>query len=376
MSARFAPALAVALLALTVLVAAAGLILSAAFPNAEVSNRFGLIFGLLTPVAYAVIGLLIVVRRSRNTVGWLLLFIGLDLGAVFLVEVYEPVIKANPAAPVGLEVQVTISNLTWLAMSALVGLTLQLFPAGRPVSHRWRYLAWLTVAWMLCGVVLTALRLEPGSIGHTGFLAWFVALLLLSVAAILVRAKRASGVERQQIKWLAFGAVPALVVVPLIASRFPQAYPLQQIFFMWLPVTIGIAVLRYRLYDIDRLVSRTISYGVVTAMLVAVFASVVVGLQTVLTPFIGDDTLPVAASTLVVFALFQPLRRRVQSAIDRRFYRARYDGERTAAAFAARLRDNIDLESLAGEFRSVVGVTVAPVSVGLWLRRRGTENPS
>ena len=101
------------------------------------------------------------------------------------------------------------------------------------------------------------MHLEPGSFGHTLFLAWFVVLLLLSVVAILVRTKRASGVERQQIKWLAFGAAPAILIVPFIASQFPEAYPLQQIFFLWLPVTIGIAVLRHRLYDIDRLVNRT-----------------------------------------------------------------------------------------------------------------------
>ena len=139
------------------------------------------------------------------------------------------------------------------------------------------------------------------------------------------------------------------------------------------PIAIGIAILRYRLYAIDRIVSRTISYAVISAVLVAVFAIVVVGLQAVLAQFTTADTVPVAASTLVVFALFQPLRRRVQATIDRRFYRARYDAERTQAALAARLRNNVDLESLANEVRSVVDATIAPKSVGLWLRPSPTD---
>ena len=370
MSARVAPALAVAVLALTVLVAAAGLILSAVFPDSEVSNRFGLVFGFLTPVAYGVIGLLIVVRQARNTVGWLLLCIGLDLAAVFLIEVYEPVIKANPAAPVGLEMQVTISNLTWLAMSGLVGLTLQLFPAGRPLSRRWQYLAWLTVAWVLCGVVLMALRLEPGSLGHTLFLAWFGVLLLLSVVSILVRAYRASGVERQQIKWLAFGAVPAILIVPFIASKFPQAFPLQQIFFMWLPVTIGIAVLRYRLYDIDRLVNRTAVYATVTVLLAAVYGAGVLLLQIPLSQVARGDSLAVAASTLAAAALFQPVRGAVQRFVDHRFDRARYDGARTAAAFGTRLRNEVDLDSVVGQLQEVVRTTIGPSSASVWLRQK------
>ena len=134
-----------------------------------------------------------------------------------------------------------------------------------------------------------------------------------------------------------------------------------------MPVAIGIAILRYRLYAIDRIISRTISYAVITAVLVAVFAIVVIGLQALLARFTSGDTVPVAASTLVVFALFQPLRRRVQATIDRHFYRARYDAERTQAELAARLKNNVDLESLAKAVRSVVDATIAPASVGLWL---------
>jgi hypothetical protein len=266
--------------------------------------------------------------------------------------------------------QVTISNLTWLAMSALIGLTLQLFPAGRPLSHRWLYLAWLTVAWLVCGVVLMALRLEPGSFGHTVFLAWFGVLLLLSVVSILVRAYRASGVERQQIKWLAFGAIPALLVVPFIASQFPQAFPLQQIFFMWLPVTIGIAVLRHRLYDIDRLVNRTAVYATVTLLLAAIYGASVLLLQIPLAEVSSGDSLAVAASTLAAAALFQPVRGAVQRFVDHRFDRARYDGARTAAAFGTRLRNEVDLDSVVGQLQEVVRATIGPSTASVWLRQK------
>jgi len=143
-----------------------------------------------------------------------------------------------------------------------------------------------------------------------------------------------------------------------------------------MPIAIGTAILRYRLYAIDRIISRTISYGLITAVLVGVFASVVVGLQAILARFTGGDTVPVAVSTLVVFASFQPLRRRVQSTIDRRFHRAHYDAERIQAAFAARLGNNVDLESLAVEVRTALDATIAPVWVGLWLRSRpGGDRP-
>jgi uncharacterized membrane protein YbhN (UPF0104 family) len=137
-----------------------------------------------------------------------------------------------------------------------------------------------------------------------------------------------------------------------------------------MPVAIAVAILRYRLYEIDRIVSRTISYLIVTAGLVGVFAIVVVGLQAILASFTTGQGIPVAASTLVVFVMFQPLRRRVQSTIDRRFDRARYDGERTIASFAARLRDEVDLDSIIHDLRAVTGSTVQPGSASVWIRTR------
>jgi hypothetical protein len=137
-----------------------------------------------------------------------------------------------------------------------------------------------------------------------------------------------------------------------------------------MPLAIGVAILRYRLYDIDRIVSRTLSWALISAVLLAVFGAVVVGLQAALTDVTQGETLAVAASTLVAFALFQPLRRRVQGAVDRRFDRARYDAERTAAAFAERLRDEVDLATLTGELQATVAAAVRPREAAVWLPSR------
>jgi DNA integrity scanning protein DisA with diadenylate cyclase activity len=138
------------------------------------------------------------------------------------------------------------------------------------------------------------------------------------------------------------------------------------------PIAVGVAILRYRLYEIDRIISRTISYALVTGLLAATFAILIVGLQAVLTPFTGGQTVAVAASTLAVFALFQPVLRRVRRAVDRRFDRARYDGERTAAAFSERLRDQVDMETVTTDLRATVAGAIAPTDLGVWIRPRGT----
>ena len=208
MSARLARPLAGALLALTGLLCALGLGLSLAFPDADVSNRLGLPFGFLSPMASAVVGGLIVVRQARNTVGWLLLLIGLVGAALSLTEVYEPIVNANPAAPVGLDVRRAISDLTWVASIGAICLILQLFPAGRPLSPRWRYLAWFTAIWALSGAVAALSGLQDGSPAQPLFLAPLPFLLLTSVVSILIRTAKASGVERQQSSGLRSGRYP------------------------------------------------------------------------------------------------------------------------------------------------------------------------
>jgi len=196
----------------------------------------------------------------------------------------------------------------------------------------------------------------------------------LSVAGILARWRRAAGVERAQLKWLAAALAVVAIVFPI--SFATDAGPADLIDLAsvltaaCIPVAIGIAILRYRLYDIDRIISRALAWAIVSGLLVAVFGGAILVLQGILDTVTRGDTLAVAASTLLAFALFQPLRQRVQRAVDRRFDRARYDAERTAAAFADRLRDQVDLDALASDIRATATQAVRPTSASVWLPPR------
>ncbi len=206
-----------------------------------------------------------------------------------------------------------------------------------------------------------------------------VVALVCVIASLVVRYRRAQGVERAQLKWFAY---VGLIVVPtllisIVASTLPPGPLVSIVAVAWigaigglvmLPVAIGIAVLRYRLYEIDRLVSRTISWAAVTMILGTCFVAIILVSQALLAPLTGSNVLAVAGSTLLVAALFQPIRRRVQQVVDRRFNRAGYNAEATIGAFAARLRDEVDLEQLRIEILATVGQTVEPSSVSLWLR--------
>jgi hypothetical protein len=401
MTDRVARRLAIAGWGLTIVVTVATFAMSILHTAPYLPNRFSLgdaatgAIGLLQ-VTTATVALLILVRLPRQRVGWLLLATGVFYAISLLGNVVAVV--AVTGGPRGLVIAQWGGWFAYLG-STISGLTIVMiafvFPNGRAASPLLRkLLPVLLIPWAIWAV---AMALQPGPMflltsldnplgvgpDASGILGTGLpTVLILGAAGIVIgsvvwRFRRSRDVERQQMKWFAAAAVLMMGTLGVTASQgfasregTSAEWPLVSyaLAATTMPIAIGIAILRYRLYAIDRIISRTISYGVLTAVLVAVFASVVVGLQTVLTPFTGGDTLPVAASTLVVFALFQPLRRRVQSMIDRRFDRARYDGEKTIAAFSARLRDNVDLESLAAEVRSVVGATIAPVSVGLWLR--------
>jgi hypothetical protein len=202
------------------------------------------------------------------------------------------------------------------------------------------------------------------------------ALFVASIVSLLVRYVRSDGVERLQLRWLVTGLASAVVAVPvgfvlyaLFGSVIEGLVWLPAIVAFTLPpIAIGIAVLRYRLYEIDRLISRTIGWAIVTGALLAVFGGAVIGLQGLLSGITQGETLAVATSTLVAFALFQPLRRRVQSAVNRRFDRARVDADRTASAFADRLRDQIDLGGLEADIARTVETALRPTSTGVWIR--------
>jgi hypothetical protein len=359
---------------------------------------------LLAVLSEASVGAVLAIRRPGNVVG-LLLMLGAVLGAVTLLgwvsgaALTEQRGQHDDLAGIASLIGVLGFTPSLFVAGPLLAL---LFPNGRLPGPRWRWAVGAIIAAIAVGSASELVRPGPlmasaaenpfGASGLSGaeafwrvgqalVLASVPAALLLALAAVIVRFRLSNRVERAQLKWfiaaiVAVGTFLTLGVADggylgLTAGTSPTFLDLLAYASLSLPpIAVGVAILRYRLYEIDRIVSRTISYGVVTAVLVAVFASVVVGLQTILTPFTGGDTLPVAASTLVVFALFQPLRRRVQSAIDRRFDRARYDGERTAAAFAAQLRDEVDLNSIVQDLRAVVGSSLQPGSASVWIRSR------
>ncbi len=255
---------------------------------------------------------------------------------------------------------------------ALVGVPL-VFPDGRLPSPRFRWVVLLMIVCMIAWIIGAVFRTdELGPVVLISTLVSFGG----AATAITLRFRRGNPVQRQQVKWLAAVVLLAAIVFPTGFLLFNDFYDLSVALnvigvgaLFALPVVIGVAILRYRLYDIDRIISRTVSWAVVTGTLAAVFAGAVISLQAALAGFTQGQTLAVAASTLVAFALFQPVRRRVQAAVDRRFNRARYDGERTAAAFADRLRDQVDLPMLAADLDATVRRAIAPATLGLWLRR-------
>jgi hypothetical protein len=274
---------------------------------------------------------------------------------------------------------------------------LLLFPTGRLPSRRWRWLAWLTVAFILMGVILSAFSSDAylGSLGPIrnplgieGFTNVYEAVLytvspLLFVAvalSLLMRLRRAVGVERQQLKWFAYSAAIFAVGIVLIVIPFATETPLwfervgTAIFTAAgaaITISIGIAILRYRLYDIDLLINRTLVYAALTAALVAVYFGGVATTQAIFRALTGQEQQPqlaVVASTLVIAALFNPLRRRIQTFIDSRFYRRKYNAAKTLEAFSAKLRNETDLDTLRDDLVGVVRDTMQPVHVSLWLR--------
>jgi hypothetical protein len=287
--------------------------------------------------------------------------------------------------------------LTWVWIPGLGLSTFQflLFPDGRLPSRRWRWFAWLSLLLILVGTISQAFApglVQGGDVGgiynplgveglpnvEKPIQTLLFALMLISAASLFVRLVRASGVERQQLKWFTYASA-------LSASSVILTYTISEaIGSVWLgwvgevmiiaallgtPIAMGIAILRYRLYEIDIIINRTLVYGPLTATLVALYFGAVVLLQRLFVVLTGEkSTLAVVASTLVIAALFNPLRRRIQAFIDRRFYRRKYDAAKTLEAFSAKLRDETDLEALNHELVEVVKETMQPAHVSLWLR--------
>jgi hypothetical protein len=348
----------------------------------------GAAHALAFPLGYATVGLVLSLRRPANPIGWLYAAAGLvwslaipgDSWLVQLVAEHRPL-------PLAAQVAAVFGEFNW-APATVLGVTLPalLVPDGRLRSRRWRPVAATSMVAAVLVVVgggLAPARLEDLPIANpfglagpagdvaamlagAGYLLW-VATMVASLACVGLRFRSSGGVERQQLRWVAAGAAAAVAGL-LAGAAVPQDNVLSGVLYssvLFIPLAVAVAVLRYRLWDLDRLVSRTVTYAVVTALLVVPYLLIVPAAGRLVG---GSGSLAVAAATLAAAALFQPLRRRVQELVDRRFNRRRYDAARTVEGFAAHLRDQVDLDALRAELLAVVDQTMQPVGASLWLR--------
>lgn len=347
---------------------------------------------LLPTIGAVTTGLLVALRVPGNAVGWILLFMGVGLAFALVCTGYLSVSVDRDGAPLpGALVAGWV--LVWTTVPVVYGsaiFLLLLYPDGRLPSPRWRWVAWFATLVLVAATVasaLTARELAPGAVNPfaaTGRVADVVRvteevtnllglpLVLLAGFALVLRLRRAQGDERLQLKSFTYSAVltglglglSGVMSGPLAAVLFTLGW----LALAGLPVSAGLAILRYRLYDIDVVINRTLVYGTSTALLGATYFGLVLVLGAAVSPLTSDTDLAVAGSTLVVAAAFRPLRSRVQAAVDRRFYRRRYDAQHTLEAFGAHLRHELDLDSVGRDLRAAVTETVQPVHVSLWLR--------
>ena len=356
---------------------------------------------LLAVVSNALVGAVLASHRPRNPVGWFFVFGAASYAvseATFRYAVYGLVIDPG-SLPLA---RAMAWPATWLwapgVLLVLVFLPLY-FPDGRLLSPRWRPVVWLAI--FVSGAAVVIWAFYPGKVGY---FAWditnplglaalrpaiaglevvmavlFLGFLLSSVVSLVVRFRRSQGQERQQMKWLTYAA--ATVVGMVLLTTLLEAANLvflsemaglaADLLIAGIPVGVGIAVLRYRLYDIDVVINRTLVYGSLTALLALVYLGGVTATQTIFRTLTGEQEQPqlaIVVSTLIIAALFNPLRRRIQSFIDRRFYRSKYDARKTLEAFSAQLREETDLNALSEDLVGVVRETMQPAHVSLWLR--------
>jgi hypothetical protein len=346
----------------------------------------------LPMLVFASVGGLILSRRPGNVIGWLCWVIGftVSLSSFGSIQAARTIAGQSNPSPVGLVLYQLGQVLYLLPLLGLLPLLVLLFPTGRLPSRRWRPVVWVFVMGLFvytCSVLLKptlgpglpanplGLQGAEGLLGLVGAITGvlFGVFLVLVLGSLVVRFRRARGDERQQLKWFTFAAALLVVLPPTAGSALERLgwKPIGSVFavllFSLVPTAIGVALLRYRLYDIDRIINRTLTYGLLTLLLGGGYAGVVLGLGQLLG---RDSSLVVAIATLAVAAVFQPARRRVQAAVDRRFNRRRYDTAQTITAFSARLRQEIDLDTLAAELVSVVHQTMQPTTVSLWLQPR------
>jgi hypothetical protein len=343
----------------------------------------------------SIVGAVIISRSDpRNLVGWLFCVTGLLWGAGYFVAEYaiRSLLAAPGSLPLG-EAAAWIFSWLWIPNFGLLIFLVLLFPDGRLPSRGWRWFARVSVLSVLVGAVLGAF--SPGTIvalgpihnplgieglpnTHEPIQALMLTLVFLATTSLFVRLRRTRGVEHQQIKWFAYaaataasGAILTYTLSTTIGARWLElaGFVVLTIGVVGVPISMGIAIMRYRLYDIDLVINRTLVYGVLTGLLATVYVGSVVVLQGAFQALTGEKSqLAVVASTLAVAALFTRLRHRIQGFVDRRFYRRKYDARKTLEAFSAKLRDETDLDALNDDLVGVVRETLQPAHVSLWLR--------
>ena len=386
-----------------VLVVAAVLLAAASVPLNALTHQNGLVNGVNVVVAvlFSAVGFVVVRRQPRNAVGWILLTLpaGLQLLPADAASYALLVYRLGHRLPLG--GVALLLEYSWAPASVLLGLVILLFPDGRLPSPRWRPVLWSYLAVVAClagstyALAVAALTARPVRVDSGGGLtavdappgssAWaifdrlifpvFVAFWLSFVVAQVLSWSRSSGERRQQLKWLMSGAA-VLAVSEVIGQPVLNFYPdlpagvqlvlnvLLALGAAALPASIAVAILKYRLYDIDRLISRTLAYAIVTGLLVGLYAGLVLLATGV---FRFRTPVAVAAATLAAAGLFHPLRQRVQRVVDRRFNRARYDADKTVAAFAARLQDAVDLDAVQAGLATAVQQTLEPAHISVWI---------
>jgi hypothetical protein len=408
MSPRAAARLAWSVWALSVALIAANLWMAFLRGGAETLGIFAVIT-LSASLPPLTVGAIVASRRSEHPIGWMLLSMGLPWAVVgFASEYARYTLVVQPGALPGGVAMAVLGHVSFGLPIGLLALLVLLFPTGRLPSPRWRPVTWLLgsvllITWVLPSLlapgplefgpgeqlpVENPLGFQPVGLVKDWFSFWPILLTLPPIAAVAQRFRNARGVERQQLKWLLYAAaaVPMLAPVAFSLNTWDTGLPSLLSFLiggpLWgltvagVPIAIGIAVLRYRLYDIDVIIRRTLVYGALTAGLGIVYWGSIVVLQELLRPMTQGSDLAIVGSTLAVAALFQPLLVRIQHIVDRRFYRQRYDASQVLQIFSQRLRDEIDLESLRLELLGAVERTVQPTDASLWLPAKAERRDS
>ena len=347
----------------------------------------------LLAVGYSTVGAVAASHRPKNPVGWVLCSIGLSWGVTHFSSEYATyALLAAPGTFVGAEAAAWICSWVWVPALGVVVFLPLLFPSGQLPSARWRPFAWFSVLLAAAGTIMAAFSPGPGvglsirnPLGieslpdlNEQLQALMFTLIFVAAASLVWRMRYAGGVERQQIKWVAYAgalaggaSLPTYTVLEAVNLRWLQmvGHVPALVGIVGVPTAVGIAITRYRLYEIDILINRTLVYGLLTATLVALYFGVILVLQRLFVVLTGEkSTLAVVASTLLIAALFTPFRRRIQRVVDRRFYRRKYDARKTLEAFSAHLRNDTDLETLSDDLVGVVRETMQPAHVSLWLR--------